>query len=136
MNHNESAETHSKTITLLLFSAGGIYFGAPAEQISKTIKSTEQNTDKLLDLPWRNSAKKNEEVSIMVRTPDEEEFMVSIDDIEEIAAVGLNEISPFPAFIEPFLLLKGIWGVLFRNGRLFFMVNFDRISINNLIASQ
>ncbi|WP_027360193.1 hypothetical protein [Desulforegula conservatrix] len=136
MNANGLAETQSRTITLLLFSAGGIYFGAPAEQISKTVKTTVQNVDTLRNLPWEISPEKDEQVSLIVHTSDDEEFRVSIDDIEEIAAVGLNEISPFPAFIEPFLLSKGIWGVLSRNGRLFFMVNFDRISINNLIASQ
>jgi len=136
MKTNELAETHFRTITLLLFSAGGIYFGAPAEQISKTIKTTEQNVDTLRNLPWEISPEKDEQVSLIVHNPDEEEFLIPIDDIEEIATVGLNEIIPLPAFIEPFLLSKGIWGVLFRNEHLFFMVNFDKISINYLIASR
>lgn len=127
MNQSEP-EALPKTITLLLFSAGGLGFGAPAEQIIKTVKKTTHASENHIKLPWAISTEKNEQISLMVNTIEGKEVLVPIDDIEEIATVSIADISPFPAIIEPFLLSKGLWGVLLRNGRFFFMVNFAEIS--------
>lgn len=127
MNQSEP-EALPKTITLLLFSAGGLDFGAPAAQIIKTVKGTTHASENHIRLPWAISPEKNEQISLVVNIIEEKEVLVPIDDIEEIATVSIADISPFPAIIEPFLLSKGLWGVLLRKGRFFFMVNFAEIS--------
>jgi hypothetical protein len=123
MNQDES-EVGQRTISLVLFKAGGFGFGAPAGQVSRTIKRKIQTDDIYGPVPWEISPEEGEKIILITHTKGKKEVMVPVDEVEEIVEARLEEISPFPEIIEPLLVSKGLWGVFFRGGHLFLLMDF------------
>jgi chemotaxis signal transduction protein len=119
------------TLKLLLFSVGGVRFGCDAEQAEKVATYGGQAAD---DLFWFHQELGYGGVSVVyrapsivtVRTEDARSYRVIIDMMEEFIEVTADDICPFPRFMEPFFLRKGMWGVVQRGGGMILLLDFQR----------
>lgn len=125
-------------LTLLLFSVGGINFGVDTGQVLGT--STQgSGTDPQEDAPlWFHRSMGSmgdpsyaEPTTILVKSTRQEGCRVVIDAMQEIIEVGVDEILPFPAVLEPFARRKGMWGVYPRLGHMFLLVDLERLANTN-----
>ncbi len=119
-------------LDLLLFSACGVHFGIDAAQVAGIANYDGEQSD---DLFWfhdelgfgaGNSVYFSPTV-VTIRTDDIRPYRVIIDTMEDIAEFSQNDISLFPALLEPFTIRRGVWGILPRNGRMVLLVDFIRL---------
>lgn len=115
---------------LLLFSAAGFDFGVEATQVKRMAAWNGENEEGLfrLDMEFgqraRNGSAGSMVIDISTAAPP---FRALIDRVEELVAVTAADIRPFPALIEPLALRRGMWGVYAKNGRLFLLLDFERV---------
>ncbi len=116
-------------LSLLLFSFAGRRFGVDAEQIAAMQSCVAQDDDlfwlhQLLDFGGRSLAYR---VPTVLSLKGAEPVRVVVDTVEEIAHFDLDEIRPLPLLLEPFVLRKGMWGVLWRNGTFVVLLDLHRL---------
>lgn len=120
----------SERLDLLLFSVGGVHFGVDAGQVAGIATYDGEQAG---DLFWFH-----EEISystktvrylsptvITIRIREGASYRVIIDSMEDIAAFTLDDISLFPSLLEPFVLPRGIWGIVPRNGKMILLLDFE-----------
>lgn len=116
-------------LNLMLFRVDGIPFGCDADQISRVDASPGTGDETLhwfhRELGFPRPVDYHSPTALTVRGADPSPYRVVIDQLEQIAEVGLAEIRLLPAPVEPFALARGIWGVLPREGRLVLLVDFQ-----------
>jgi len=122
-------------LTLLLFSMGGVDFGAEAGQVlgaaAHASGTGEQETPPLWfhrAVDFAGEPAYLSPTAVLVNTREKTPCRVIIDAMQEIVEVGAQEIRPFPAVLEPFARRKGLWGVFPRAGRMFFLVDLERLA--------
>jgi len=122
-------------LNLLLFSAGGFFFGAYAAQIRRSESSIrDQSCSKhhlfLADQPY-NGVKRTEQPSMrtdLIITPgDGCEYSMEVHAIEDIIAAEEDEIVPFPPLIAPWAVRRGMWAVMPRNQRIYILLDFRNL---------
>lgn len=124
---NDAARGES--VNLLLFSVGGVSFAIDADQVAEIATYRGETAD---DLFWFH-----EEVGygdrmvnyhaptiITIRTDEVASYRVIIDSMEDIAEFSHNDLTLFPALLEPFVLRRGLWGILLRQGRPVLLLDF------------
>ncbi|MBF0303317.1 MAG: hypothetical protein HQK73_09770 [Desulfamplus sp.] len=99
---------------ILLFSAGGFFFGIYSSQV-KTVDAS--NYDK----GTTNRLLKTE---LIISPSDGHKYRVQIGVIEDIISVTKNDIAAFPAIIEPWAIKWGMWAVMPRNNRIYILLDF------------
>lgn len=52
---------------------------------------------------------------------------IVIDAMDTLLEVGLDEVQPFPALLEPYALPSGMWGVLLREGHPVILVDLAKM---------
>ncbi len=117
-------------LDLLLFSVGGAHFGVDAGQVTGIAVYEGEQAD---DLFWfhtemgyeDNSVTYNSPTIVTIRTGKGSPYRMIIDSMEDIAEFNLNDIRIFPAILEPFVIRKGLWGILSRNGIMVLLVDFQ-----------
>lgn len=119
-------------VNLFLFSVGGVHFAIDADQ---AVGMTPYTGEEAGDLYWLHeevgfgdkAITYQSPVIVTIKTLDNQPYRVIIDSMEDIAEFRQNDIRLFPELLEPFMLQKGIWGILPRNGRLVLLVDFQRL---------
>lgn len=127
-----SVQMYSGPINLLLFSVGGVFFGIDADQVAEIAAYTGEKGE---DLFWfhEEMGYGNEKFSyhsptvITIRVNGISLYQVIIDAMEDVAEFNSNDIRIFPALLEPFSLLKGMWGILPWHGNMVLLVDFHRL---------
>lgn len=122
-------------LTLLLFSVGGVHFGVTTDQVLGTTGYKDPGHSRM-DAPlWFHKAvgfpsdpAYIEPTAVLVKPKGREICSVIIDAMQEIIEVCADEIKPFPAVLEPFARRKGLWGVCPRFGRMFLLVDLERLA--------
>jgi chemotaxis signal transduction protein len=117
-------------LNLLLFSVSGVHFGVDAEQVAEIADYDGENSE---DLFWFHeeleygamAVRYASPTTISIRTGDEHSYRVIIDSMEDIAEFSLNGFHLFPALLKPFVVRKGLWGILTRNGKMVLLVDFQ-----------
>jgi hypothetical protein len=120
------------SLNLLLFSVGGVHFGIDAEQALGTAADEGEEADDLFwfheELGFGNGAIKYLSPTVItVRAGGKRQYRVVIDAMEDVTEFDINAIRPFPIILEPFVLRKGMWGVLPRDGRMTMLLDFTRL---------
>jgi len=113
-------------LTLLFFSLGGVRFACDADHAEalSAVGAAEEGAFRLdLALGYPSPVSYREPTVLTLK--GEGERRVVIDALEQIAEVGLEEIRPLPALLEPLALKRGIWGVLPRAGALVLLLDLD-----------
>ena len=119
-------------LDLLLFSVGGVHFGVDASQVARIAVYDGEQPDGLIwfheELEYRGVAPAYiSPMVITLKTKYVQSYRVIIDSMEEIAEYSQDDISLFPALLEPFALRMGLWGVLVRQGRMILLLDFQRL---------
>ncbi|MDA8412535.1 MAG: hypothetical protein M0023_01990 [Desulfobacteraceae bacterium] len=129
------SDLESARLNLLLFSVGGLHFGVEAEQIVEVADYDGEQSD---DLLWFHEeleydAPVNGYTSpavISTRTADGQPYRIIIDVMEDVVEFSLNDLHLFPALVEPFVMRRGLWGILLRNGIMVLLVDFQLLRRN------
>jgi chemotaxis signal transduction protein len=119
-------------LDLLLFSVGGVHFGADAGQVVEIAVYGGEQAD---DLFWFHKELEYGDVAptyfsptvVTIRTGGVQPYRVIIDSMEDVAGFLQNDIRLFPALLEPFALKRGMWGILLLHGRMVLLVDFIRL---------
>ena len=117
---------------LLLFSVCGVHFGVAAEQVAGITSFDGAAAD---DLFWFHKELEFGDASptyaapmvATIRRGCEQSYRVIIDKMEDIAEYSQNDIRLFPELLEPFVLRRGLWGILLRNKTMVLLVDFHRL---------
>lgn len=117
-----SSEPFCADLNVLLFSLNGVFFGVDVEQIESM---SAYNGQEAGDCYWfhrilgidRGEMPCGTPPVLTIRTGDSERRCVLIDALEDILSIRTEEIHPMPKIIAPFIMAKGLWGVLLRNGK-------------------
>lgn len=120
-------------LDLLLFSVGGVNFGVDAGDVAGIVAYDGEQAD---DLFWFHTELEYDDVAltylspmvVTIRTGGIQSYRVIIDSMEDIAEFSQNDIRLFPALLEPFAILKGLWGILPLNGVMVLLVDLQRLS--------
>lgn len=116
------------TVALLLFRAQGLYYGVPAFQVLRSAHEPWDPERILPGLPWTLAQDvKRENTGLFLHTTGEKPYSVPIEGMEDVVDASLSRIRPFPDWLEPCVLLRGVWGVFLRNGRLYILLDFARV---------
>jgi len=121
-----------ETFHLLLFSVGGICFGIDTGQVAEIAV---YNGEVREDLFWFHEemgyagkmVTYQSPVIVTIQTGTVSPYRVIIDSMEDIAEFSQSDISLFPSMLEPFVLRKGLWGLLVRQERLVLLLDFQRL---------
>ena len=124
-------KTGFDSLNLILFSVGEVLFGIDADHVSEITAFNGQKSD---DLFWFHEEMCYGDKTVIyhsptivtIRTEEGLPYRVIIDSLESISECSPDDISPFPALLEPFVLRSGIWGILSQNGRTILLVDFKR----------
>lgn len=127
-------------LDLLLFSVGGVYFGADTGQVAGIAAYGGEQGD---DLFWFHQelgygAELTAYLSptvVTIRTGDEQSYRVIIDSMDEIAEFHQDDIIPFPELLEPFAIRRGLWGILAGSGPIVLLVDFQLLLKQKRIKS-
>lgn len=119
-------------LNLLLFSVSGVHFAVDAEQVAEIGAYAGEQSDDLFwfheELEYGTKAIRYASPTVVsIRTGGDRLCRVIIDAMEDVAAYSLNEIQLFPALLEPYVMRRGLWGILQRNGVLVLLVDFQRL---------
>ena len=130
---SDAGDTHGPcSLNLLLFSVGGVHFGVDADQVEGTFSCQGEDPDGLhwfhKELDYGDDTVVYGAPTILgIRTGDSHSYRVVIDMMEDVTGIVADDIHPFPPFVEPFALRKGIWGIVMRDDRMVLLVDFYRI---------
>ena len=118
-------------LDLLLFSVGGVHFGADAGQVAGIAVYDGEQADDLFwfheEFEYGDAALTYSSPTVVtIRTTGVPSYRLIIDSMEDIAEFSQNDIRLFPALLEPFAIRRGLWGVLPRNGIMVLLVDFQR----------
>jgi len=122
----------SEAFHLLLFSVGGICFGVDTGQVAEIAVYEGEICE---DLFWFHEemgyagkmVTYQSPVIVTIKTGTASSYRVIIDSMEDIAEFSQSDISLFPSMLEPFVLQKGLWGLLQRQARLVLLLDFQRL---------
>lgn len=121
-------------LQVLLFTAGGIRFGACAEQVLRTSAWAGGDDREFrwfhASLGLAGDSGAGRPVVASVRTKGGGLARVIFDGLDEIVEAEAGDIRPFPPLLERSVLGKGLWGVLARQGSLILLVDFQRMENN------
>lgn len=62
-----------------------------------------------------------------LRARDGAGTLLVLGDLEDIVEVEADGVRPLPALVEPYVIAKGMWAVLPRLGRLYVLVDLNRL---------
>ena len=125
---NAPGETYS--LNLLLFSVGGVSFGVDADQVAGISEYRGDDGEDLLwfheELDYGGSVVSYHSPTVItIRSEAEVPYRVIIDSMEDITEFRQDEITVFPALLEPFVLRSGMWGILPRPGKMVLLLDFQ-----------
>jgi len=128
----DEATTESNSLNLLLFSVGGVSYGIDAEQVSEIADYEEEQTEGLFwfheEIGYGDkTVSYSSPVIITIKSEAASTYRVIIDSMEDITAFAHDELTLFPALLEPFVLPRGFWGVLPRSGSMVLLLDFKRL---------
>jgi len=117
-------------LNLLLFSVCGVHFGVDAEQVAEIAEYDGQQADNLFwfheELEYgAATVRYASPTTISIRTGAAPLYRVIIDAMEDIAECSLKDLQLFPALLEPFVVPRGLWGILPRKGNMVLLVDFQ-----------
>ena len=119
-------------LDLLLFSVGGVHFGIDAGQVTGIAA---YDGDQAEELFWFHEKMGygdrkvvyDSPTVVMIRSGKGSPYRMVIDSMEDIAEFCQDDISLFPALLEPFSLRMGMWGILQRHGEMVLLLDLSRI---------
>lgn len=122
------------TLDLLSFAVGGVAFAADAAAIAGVANHEGGAAEDAADLFWfhdeigygRSHVAYRAPVVLTIRN-HARSYRVVVDELREVANVGLDEIRPLPVLIEPLALRRGIWGTVWQAGSMVLLVDFLRL---------
>ncbi len=117
---------------LLLFSVGGICFGAETGQVTEIAV---YNGEKGEDLFWFHeemgyagkTVTYQSPVIVTIKSGTASPYRVIIDSMEDITEFSQSDITLFPPLLEPFVLRRGLWGLLPQQERIVLLLDFQRL---------
>jgi len=117
-------------LNLLLFSVCGVHFGVDAEQVAEIAVYDGQQADNLFwfheELEYgAATVRYASPTTLSIRADDEPFYRVIIDAMEDVAEFSLKDLQLFPALLEPFVVPRGLWGILPRKGTMVLLVDFQ-----------
>lgn len=129
------------TLDLLSFAVGGVAFAVDAATVAAVafaadaaVASHERGEGEADDLFWFDEEIGYGRANVTYRTPvvlsirnHARPYRVVVDELREVASVGLDAISPLPALVEPLALRRGIWGTFWHEGGMVLLVDFLRL---------
>jgi len=126
-----AATGDSTGLEILLFRVGGVCFGVEADQVERVDSCGEGAQEGSF---WFHDLVDFGEWPVVYRAPTlllvkiaGEAVGVVIDAVRDIAEFGLDAIRPFPPLVEPFVLPKGMWGVLQLDEEIVPLLDFQRL---------
>jgi len=126
-------KTTSFPLEVLLFRVGNAHFGVPATQVAST--TTYRPGDGEEEPLWfhlkagcRPGAATEVPVVADLRAGDGGFQRMVIGAMEDIVAVEAEDVRPMPALVEPYAMRLGMWGVLPREGRIYILVDLNRLA--------
>lgn len=122
------SDERSQTISLLLFRAGGLGYGVFSSQINSSNLSVPDANKILNGLPWKSENDGREKFVLNYCHFDGFTYEIPIDAVEELVETPIKSISPLPRFIENQLLDMGLWGILVRRGKIFILIDLERLA--------
>ena len=119
-------------IDLLLFSVGGVHFGADAGQVTGIAVYDGEQAEELFWFHEKMGYGDREVVYdsptvVTIRSDKGSPYRVVIDSMEDIAEFSQDDISLFPAMLEPFSMRMGMWGILQRHGEMVLLLDLPRL---------
>ena len=110
------SEPGELSINLLLFRVGGVRFGCDADQASGIAACGGLPADGLSwfheELAFGCPVDYQAPTVITIKSERVPSYRVVIDQLEQIAEFGCQQIRLLPALLEPFALRHGIWGII------------------------
>lgn len=125
------SELTETSINLLLFSVGSVRFGIDIEQAAEITEYPGEESDELVwfhtEMEYSCTPVYTQPVIISVRTEDSRLYRVVIDKMEDVTEMRVIDIRPFPSLLEPFVLRRGMWGIVESGERMVLLVDFQRL---------
>lgn len=120
-------------IKVLLFRFGGVHFGVDADQVASTsVYRADDGADEPLwfhrEAGYQTGPATTAPVVAILRGGDGSSSRMVIGDIEDIVVAEVEHVRPMPSLVEPYALRKGMWGVLLREGRVYILVDLNRLA--------
>lgn len=132
--------TDLTSISLLLFSVGGVRFGCDADQAAGVTAGEAQEGDELILFheelaggAWQVNY--HDPTIVTIKSDHPRPYRVMIDAMNEIASFSRYDIRLFPVLLEPFVVRRGIWGILPHKGALVLLVDFQLLLHNKTAKS-
>lgn len=124
------SEQDDARLNLLLFSVSGVHFAVDTDQVAEIGAYAGKQADDLFwfheELEYGAAAVRYASPTVVsIRTGDQQSYRVIIDAMEDVAEYSLNDIQLFPAVLEPYVVRRGLWGILHCNGALVLLVDFQ-----------
>lgn len=116
-------------LDLLIFSVHGVRFGVDAGQVAGIETYDGEQADDLfwfhreLDYGGAESPYRAPVVAA-IRTGSSSSYRIIIDSMEDVAEFSQQDISLFPALLEPLVMRKGMWGILSRYNSMVLLIDF------------
>lgn len=120
-------------LDLLSFAVGGVAFAVDAAAVA-AVAGHDCGAGADDDLFWFDKEIGYGRANVAYRAPvvlsirnRTRPYRVVVDELREVASVGLDAILPLPALVEPLAMRRGIWGALWHEGGMVLLVDFLRL---------
>lgn len=128
-------------LDLLLFSVGGIHFGVDAGQVTGIAAYDGEQDEELFWFHEKMGYGDRKVVYdsptvVTIRSGKGSPYRVVIDSMEDIAEFSQDDISLFPALLEPFSLRMGMWGILQRQGEIVLLLDLPRLLKDEILKNN
>lgn len=120
-------------LDLLSFAVGGAAFGVDAATVAAVgeIPAAADDGDGLFwfheEMGWGSAPPAYRAPVVLTLRHAARPYRVVVDQLKEVASVGIDEIRLLPPLVEPLALRRGIWGALWRDERMVLLVDFMRL---------
>jgi chemotaxis signal transduction protein len=119
-------------LRLVIFTVGGVCFGADAGQIAAICDYTpDTETGDVILLAERFACRgqpPNASPATILKLKGNNRFCrVAVDRVEEIMEIGNNVIRRLPPLIQTFTAESGIWGVIVRDKKMLLLIDLNRL---------
>ncbi|MFP5223158.1 MAG: hypothetical protein ACLGSA_12785 [Acidobacteriota bacterium] len=120
-------------LSVLLFRVGRGHYCASADQVASTAAYRPGDQDGALlwfhrEMGCRAVPPPVAPVVASLRGGSGECRRMVIGDLEDLVEISADEVRLLPPTVAPYVLRKGLWGVLPRQGRLYMLVDLNRLA--------
>ena len=104
-------------LDILLFSAGGFFFGVYASQVKRVNSSIYQE-------PYFSTKSQKIKTELIIVPGDGYQYRLGINDIEDLVVAEKDHLITFPPAIAHWAKERGMWSIILRNKRIYTLLDF------------